>query len=152
MLTALTAEMKKLISEHRAGMVATVNDDGTPSVSPKATFVILNDTTIAFGNLRSPGTIKNIGERSGAEVCFIDVLARKAVRVSGTARYLKNDEMSEPLKNAFAEAWSDYMDKFAGVVEISITGAEFILSPAYDLGLTEPELRSTNLEYLKGLS
>ena len=84
----LTAEMKKLISEHRAGMVATVNDDGTPSVSPKATFVILNDTTIAFGNLRSPGTIKNIGKRSAAEVCFIDVLARKAVRVSGTARCL----------------------------------------------------------------
>lgn len=148
----LTAEMKKLISEHRAGMVATVNDDGTPSVSPKATFVILNDTTIAFGNLRSPGTIKNIGKRSSAEVCFIDVLARKAVRVSGTARYLKNDDMSEPLKNAFAEFWSDYMDKFAGVIEISITGTEFILSPAYDLGLTEPELRSTNLEYLKGLS
>ena len=63
-----------------AGMVATINDNGTPSVSPKATFVILGDNTIAFGNLRSPGTIKNIAERSSTEVCFIDVLARKAVR------------------------------------------------------------------------
>lgn len=148
----LTEEMKKLISEHSAGMVATVNEDGTPSVSPKATFVILNDTTIAFGNLRSPGTIKNIASRADTEVCFIDVLARKAVRVSGTAQYMRNAEMPDALKAAFAEKWSDYMSKFAGVIEISITGTEFILSPAYDLGLTEPELRKTNLAYLQSLS
>ena len=36
----LTNEMKKIINEHSAGMVATVNENGTPSVSPKATFFI----------------------------------------------------------------------------------------------------------------
>ncbi|NKB57213.1 MAG: pyridoxamine 5'-phosphate oxidase family protein [Alphaproteobacteria bacterium] len=148
----LTEEMKKLISEHSAGMVATINEDGTPSVSPKATFVILDDRTIAFGNLRSPGTIANIGNKPSTEVCFIDVLARKAVRVSGTARYLRNAGMSETLKAAFAEKWSDYMSKFGGVVEISITGTELLLSPAYDLGLTEPELREANLAHLQRLS
>ena len=39
----LTADMQDLITNHSAGMVATVSDDGTPSVSPKATFVILGD-------------------------------------------------------------------------------------------------------------
>jgi general stress protein 26 len=148
----LTPEMTKLITEHSAGMVATVNDDGSPSVSPKATFVILDDTTIAFGNLRSPGSIANIAKRPSTEVCFIDVLARKAVRVSGTAKYLKNAEIQEPLRAAFAAKWTDYVDKFAGVIEISITGVEFILSPAYDLGLTEPELREANMAHLQNLS
>lgn len=148
----LTEEMTKLISEHRAGMVATVNDDGTPSVSPKATFVILDDKTLAFGNLRSPGTIRNIKQRAGTEVCFIDVLARKAVRVSGTAKYLRNDEMSDRLHAAFAEVFSDFNDRFAGVIQIDITAAEFILSPAYDMGITEAQLREANLAHLQGLS
>lgn len=148
----LTDEMLKLISEHRAGMVATVNDDGTPSVSPKATFVILDDKTLAFGNLRSPGTIRNINQRSGTEICFIDVLARKAVRVSGTATYLKNDEMSEALRAAFAETWADFLEKFAGFIKIDVTAAEYILSPAYDMGITESELREANLAHLQSLA
>ena len=148
----LTDDMLKLIGEHRAGMVATVNDDGSPSVSPKATFVILDERTIAFSNLRSPGTISNIAERPNTEVCFIDVLARKAVRVTGTARYLKNSDMSDALKAAFAETWSDYQDKFAGVVQIDISGTKLILSPAYDMGLTESELRTASLAHLQSLS
>ena len=148
----LTEEMMALIRNHSAGMVATINEDGTPSVSPKATFVILDDKTIAFGNLRSPGTIRNIAVRADTEVCFIDVLARKAVRVTGTATYLRNAEMPEALQAAFAEKWSDYMDRFAGVVRIDVTATEFILSPAYDLGMTEPELREANLAHLQSLS
>lgn len=148
----LTEDMKKLISEHRAGMVASVNDDGSPSVSPKATFVILDDETLAFGNLRSPGTIKNINQRPSAEVCFIDVLARKAVRVTGTAQYLKNDEVSDALRAAFEEVWADFLDRFAGVVEIKVSAAEYILSPAYDMGITESELREANLAHLQSLS
>lgn len=59
----LSAQDKALITAHPAGMVATVNSDGTPSVSPKATFVILDDSTLAFGNIRSPGTLSNLRER-----------------------------------------------------------------------------------------
>ena len=56
----LSDEMKTLISNHRAGMVATVNEQGAPMVSPKATFVILDDVTLAFGNIRSPNTLANL--------------------------------------------------------------------------------------------
>jgi general stress protein 26 len=78
----LSAEMKQLIGDHSAGMVATINDNGTPSVPPKATFVIIDDETVAFGNIRSPGTLANLQQRPSVEVCFIDVLTRKAVRVT----------------------------------------------------------------------
>jgi predicted pyridoxine 5'-phosphate oxidase superfamily flavin-nucleotide-binding protein len=55
----LTAEMKQVVHEQRLGFVATVNADGTPNVSPKATFIVLDDATIGFGDIRSPGTPRN---------------------------------------------------------------------------------------------
>lgn len=35
-------------------MIVSFNDDGTPSMSPKETPVILDEGTITFGNIRSP--------------------------------------------------------------------------------------------------
>ena len=59
-MTKLTAPMKRLIANYNAGSVATTNEDGTPAVSPKATFVVIDDGCIAFGNIRSPDTVANI--------------------------------------------------------------------------------------------
>ena len=147
----LTDEMKRLISDHSAGMVATINDDGTPSVSPKATFVILDEATIAFGNIRSPGTVKNLRKRPSVEVCFIDVLLRKAVRVTGSATVVRKSEAEKRLLAAFESAWADYLPRMSAFVKISINAAELILSPAYDLGLSEETLRRTNLDKLNAL-
>ena len=36
-------------------------------------------------------------------------------------------------------------------VKVTVTAAEMICSPAYDLGLTEDELRRANLEKLNAL-
>ena len=85
----ITASMRDLITTFNAGSVATVNTDGTPSVSTKATFVVVDAKTIAFGNIRSPGTVANLSKRPAIEICFTDVLARKALRVTGTARVVR---------------------------------------------------------------
>jgi hypothetical protein len=50
----LTPDMRRVIEEQRLGFVATAAPDGTPNVSPKGTFVVLDDRTIAFGEIRSP--------------------------------------------------------------------------------------------------
>ena len=63
MAQIITAEMKKIASEHPGGIVGTVNADGTPNVSPKGTMVVLDESTIVFGEIRSPVTLKNILER-----------------------------------------------------------------------------------------
>ena len=51
----LTEEMKSIIRTYPVGFVASVNADGTPNLSPKGTFVVLNNTQLAFGHIRSPG-------------------------------------------------------------------------------------------------
>lgn len=147
----LTPEMKTLIGTHTAGMVATVNDDGTPAVSPKATFVVLDDARLAFGNLRSPGTLANLIKRPAVEVCFIDVVTRRAVRVTGTASIVDKADAEADVLKAFDELWSTYVPHMSAFVVIAVSAAEMIYSPAYDLGFTEDELRKTNLAKLNAL-
>ena len=147
----LTEDMKALIRAFSAGSVATVNADGTPSVSPKATFVVVDDETLAFGHLRSPGTLANLRANPAVEVCFTDVLARKAVRVTGTASIVGKVEAPQGLWDAFNEAWGDYVPYMPEFVVIKVSAAEIILSPAYDFGFTETELKAANLERLRVL-
>ncbi|MCP4764700.1 MAG: pyridoxamine 5'-phosphate oxidase family protein [Gammaproteobacteria bacterium] len=144
--------MKQIIRHYSAGAVASVNADGSPSVSPKATFVIIDDNCIAYGDIRSPGTRANLLERPAVEVSFVDVLARVAVRVSGRAEVVARDsEMGRKLMPHFEATWSAYLDLMQEFVCITISRAELITSPAYDVGLKREELVKTNFEKLSKL-
>ena len=147
----LTDAMRDMIMTFNAGSVATVNADGTPSVSTKATFVVVDPTTIAFGNIRSPGTITNLMQRPAIEICFTDVLARKALRVTGTAKVTRKSDAPAAVTAAFDAAWADYLDRMSSFVVIEVTAVEEILSPAYDHGATEADLRAVNLAKLNAL-
>ena len=150
-MTKLTEPMKRLIATYSAGAVATTNEDGTPAVSPKATFVVIDDEQVAFGNIRSPGTVANIRARPDVEVNFIDVLTRRAVRVKGRAAIVETEsEAGQALLPAFEEHWAPYLEYMENFVCISVTHAELILSPAYDIGHTAADLHRVNLERLAG--
>ena len=146
----LTSDMQAIICGFTAGAVATIGPDGAPKVSIKATFVVLDDATIAYGDLRSPGTRANLLADPRVEVCFTDVLERKAVRVTGTATILKKDEAPE-IDAVFAAGWGDFRNSMSAYVKIDVTAAELILSPAYDRGETAEALRWANLAKLPGL-
>src|SRR5262245_53064720 len=137
----LTEDMKSIIATYPLGFVATVNKDGTPNLSPKGTFVALNDRQLVFGHIRSPGTIGNIAERPTIEVNFLDVLSRKAVRVRGRAQMFTKSAPEFPALFAALSGWKGYTDIMKGVVRVDIEKASLILSPAYDLGNTEAQLR-----------
>ena len=64
----ITDVMRQIIEDNTIGLVATVTPDGSPAVSPKATMVILDAKTIAFSDLRSPQTVRNI--RHNPNVAF----------------------------------------------------------------------------------
>jgi hypothetical protein len=148
----LTESMKQIIRNYSAGAVATVNADGSPSVSPKATFVIVDDSCIAYGNIRSPGSSANLLKRPRVEVCFTDVLARMAVRVGGSAQVVaKDSDRGLQLMPCFEEYWSAYLEVMQDFVCISIDKTELINSPAYDVGLTRDELIKSNFEKLSRL-
>jgi uncharacterized protein len=88
----LTPDMKRIVEEQRLGFVATAAADGTPNVSPKGTFVVLDDVTIAFGEIRSPGTIRNLRDNPRIEVNFVDPFVRKGYRFGGTASVVERGD------------------------------------------------------------
>lgn len=137
----LTDEMKAIIATYPLGFVASVNRDGTPNLSPKGTFVALNDRQLVFGHIRSPGTMGNIAERPIIEINFLDVLARKAVRIRGRAVIYRHSAPEFAELFAALAGWKGYTDMMKAVVRVDIDTASLILSPAYDLGHTEAQLR-----------
>src|SRR5437764_8876433 len=88
----LTEDMKRIIREQPLGYVATVGADGAPRVSPKATFVVIDDTTIAYGDIRSPSTSRNLRADSRVEVTFVDPFVRKGYRIAGNATVTERGE------------------------------------------------------------
>ena len=144
----LTPDMKRIIEQQRLGFVATAAPDGTPNLSPKGTFVVLDDATIAFGEIRSPGTIRNLRESALIEVNFVDPFVRKGYRFAGTARVVERGESS------FDMLLTHFRGTLAGriraIVAITVTKALPLTSPAYDDGKTESELRRAwTLRYRK---
>jgi predicted pyridoxine 5'-phosphate oxidase superfamily flavin-nucleotide-binding protein len=135
----LTPDMKRIVEEQRLGFVATAAADGTPNVSPKGTFVVLDDVTIAFGEIRSPGTIRNLRDNPRIEVNFVDPFVRKGYRFCGTASVVeRGDSTFELLFGHFRGALAP---RIRAIVTITVTKALPLTSPAYDDGKTEPELR-----------
>jgi predicted pyridoxine 5'-phosphate oxidase superfamily flavin-nucleotide-binding protein len=135
----LTLDMKRLIEEQRLGFVATAGADGTPNVSPKGTFAVLDDRTIAFGEIRSPGTILNLKTNPRIEVNFVDVFVRKGYRFAGTATVVKRGEAE--FESLLAKLHSTLAHRIRAIVKITVTKALPLTSPAYDDGKTEAGLR-----------
>jgi predicted pyridoxine 5'-phosphate oxidase superfamily flavin-nucleotide-binding protein len=140
-MAVLTGEMKRLIAEQRLGFVATSNADGTPNLSPKATFRVVDDRTIAFADIRSPNTIRNIRRGSRVEVNFVDPFVRKGCRLAGTATVA---EEGSPVFDALIRHFQDTGDLLSfirAIVTVRIDRASVLTSPAYDRGQTEGDLR-----------
>ena len=135
----LTSDMKRIIEEQRLGFVATATCDGVPNVSPKGTFVVLDDETIAFGEIRSPGTMRNLKTNPLVEVNFVDPFVRKGYRLAGTASVVNRGDITfDTLLGNFR---SSLAQRIRAIVTIAVTKASPLTSPAYDDGKTEPELR-----------
>ena len=138
----LTKEMEKLIKENTIGLVATVTPDGYPAVSPKATTIVLNSTHLAFIDLRSPKTKRNIKANPFVELNYIDVFRRQACRIKGKAAYIERDDKKFDGISKNFTAWSSLFEKAKGVFVVEILNAQKILSPAYDDGADEELLKS----------
>jgi predicted pyridoxine 5'-phosphate oxidase superfamily flavin-nucleotide-binding protein len=135
----LTADMKRVIAEQRLGFVATSAPDGTPNLSPKGTFAVLDDRTIAFGDIRSPGTLQNLRTNPRIEVNFVDVFARKGYRFAGTATVVERG--APGFEGLLAKLGSTLAHRIRAIVTITVARALPLTSPAYDDGRTEAELR-----------
>ena len=136
----LTEDMKRLIDEQRLGFFATVCADGSPNLSPKGTIAVWDDNHLAFGNIRSPGTLENLRLNPAIEVNVVDPFTRKGYRFKGVALILDTGPDYERAIE-FYRARGSKVSAFKEIVLIEIQHAQFIDSPAYDFGMSEDEIR-----------
>ena len=142
--------MREVVRNHSLAFVASVNEDGTPNLSPKATMLVLDDEHIAFGHLRSPNTVRNLKSQRIVELNFVDIFARRGFRFKGPATYIERDTKEfHQLVGNFSR-WGELAESFLGIIVVKVDRALPITSPAYDHGADEAGLREQWREqYLK---
>lgn len=136
----LTADMKRVVTEQRLGFVATVCPDGTPNLSPKGTTAVWDDDHLIFANIRSPGTVANLRQHESVEVNVVDTVLRKGYRFKGVGSVLEHGALYEKAIAFYKER--GVTSTIREVVLVRVQSAHPIDSPAYDLGLTEDEVRA----------
>jgi predicted pyridoxine 5'-phosphate oxidase superfamily flavin-nucleotide-binding protein len=145
----LTAEMKRVVGEQRLGFVATVCPDGTPNLSPKGTTAVWDDDHLVFANIRSPGTLSNLRRNANVEVNVVDPFIRKGYRFKGVASILESGTLYDKVVAFYRERGSQ--SAIREIVMIRVQTAQLIDSPAYDLGLTEDQIRDRWERYFQSL-
>ena len=132
---------KEIIARFPLGYVATVTPDGMPSLSPKGTFFVLDDETIAFAEIRSPNTMNNLAYQPKTEVNFVDMFLRKGVRVFGSVTI--EEKGSERFNNLFPKwerAFPSLAPRINAIVLIKAERVKPLTTPPYDDGVTEEEM------------
>lgn len=137
----LTEDMKRVVEQQRLGFVATVNADGTPNLSPKGTTMVWGDDRLVFADIRSPGTVRNLLGNPAIEINVVDPFVRKGYRFKGRARILVSGPMFEALAAAYRAR--GVLNEFEHMVIVQVERALPIVSPAYDTGASEAQVRRT---------
>ena len=136
----LTDDMKRVVRQQRLAFVATVCADNTPNLSPKGTIAVWDDDHLAFANIRSPQTVANLRRNSALEINVVDPMVRKGYRFKGSAEVLEAGARYEEVKALFTAR--GVSNPIRELVVIKVEHALPVTSPAYDLGLSEAEIRA----------
>ena len=136
----LTEDMRRVVEEQRLGFVATVCADGSPNLSPKGTLAVWDDETLIFADIRSPRTVRNLAANPAVEVNVVDPISRKGYRFKGAAAVVTAGEVFERAL-AFYRARGT-ANPIRAVVLVAVRRALPLVSPAYDLGASEDEVRA----------
>ncbi|MEM9278574.1 MAG: pyridoxamine 5'-phosphate oxidase family protein [Pseudomonadota bacterium] len=135
---------KQMIKRFPLGFVATVTEEGMPSLSPKGTFFVLDDEMIAFGEIRSPNTMKNLTHQAKTEVNFIDIWLRKGVRIFGSVEVCeRSSEAFNDIIHVWKNAFPALEPRINSIVKIKCERVKSITTPPYDDGITEEEMIAT---------
>ena len=141
----MSETIRREIDSERMAYVASVNDDGTPNLSPKATLATVDTDQVAFCDLASPRTLANIAARPAVEANVVDPIRRKGWRLAGTARIVDGGAEFESLSALFRGrgvnlAGGGRQAPVRRFIVIRLSKVSPLLSPAYAQGQSEPEV------------
>ena len=135
----ITTEIRDFLNLQKLGYVATVTSDGKPNISPKGTIIGWNDKTLAFADIRSPDTMKNLKDNAAVEINVIDPLLRKGYLFQGMARILEDGPLYQEILNHYRE--NGIKSQINSIVLVDVSSISDVVSPLYDLGISEEDIK-----------
>ncbi len=145
----ISESVKKFLNAQKLGYVATVSEDGNPNLSPKGTIIAWDEHTLAFADIRSPNTMKNLEKNPNLEINVVDPLLRKGFRFKGKGTIVKNGQMYEAILSHYRE--NGIKSPIGSIVLIEVREILEVTSPLYDLGFSEEEMKEKWKKNLLGL-
>jgi predicted pyridoxine 5'-phosphate oxidase superfamily flavin-nucleotide-binding protein len=138
-MVVLTEAMKTLVRAQRLGYVASVAEDGSPTVSPKGSLTVWDDSHLVFADIDSPHTVRNLSRNPRTEVNVVDPFLRKGYRFTGTATVLHTGAAYWKVLEHYKAEGAD-IRRIRAVVLIEVGQANALVSPVYAAGFTEEEV------------
>ncbi len=136
----ITEEIKNFLNLQKLGYVATVSSDGKPNISPKGTIIGWSSETLAFADIRSPDTLKNLIDNPNVEINVIDPLLRKGYLFQGNARILQDGTLYREILNHYRQ--NGIKSPINSIILVDVSCVSDVISPLYDLGISEDEIKS----------
>lgn len=124
--THVDAEVQAFITSTRLCYVATVSPDGLPNVSPKGSLKVIDEHTVAFADMASPRTVRNIAHNPNVEINVVDPFLRRGYRMRGRAEVADDPRL---LSVVGAGLGHDYPIRHA--VRVRVSAVEPLHSPVY---------------------
>ena len=136
----ITSEIKNFLNLQKLGYVATVSSDGKPNISPKGTIIGWTDDTLAFADIRSPDTMNNLHDNPDVEINVIDPLLRKGYLFQGTAKIIEDGDLYHEILDYYLT--NGIKSHINSIVLVNVSAVSEVISPLYDLGITQQEIKS----------
>jgi len=140
MIFVITPEINDFLNLQKLGYVATVSSDGKPNISPKGTIIRWDSQTLAFADIRSPDTMKNLKDNPNVEINVIDPLLRKGYLFQGTARIIGDGTVYEEILDCYRN--NGIKSPINSIVLVEVSNVSDVTSPLYDMGISENEIKS----------
>jgi predicted pyridoxine 5'-phosphate oxidase superfamily flavin-nucleotide-binding protein len=95
---------------------------------------------LAFADIRSPDTMKNLKDNPDVEINVIDPLLRKGYLFQGTSRIIGDGTMYQEILDYYRN--NGIKSPINSIVLVDVSNVSDVTSPLYDMGISENEIKS----------
>jgi len=136
----ITEKIKNFVNFQKLGYVATISAENTPNLSPKRTIIVLDESNLAFADIHSPQTVENLKRNPAIEINIVDPFSRRGYRFKGIAEIISTGDKFDKIISHYKE--TGVKSSIKTIIAVKIEKLSEVLSPLYDLGYTEEELKA----------
>jgi hypothetical protein len=102
--------------------------------------MILDESHLAFAHIHSPQTVENLKHNPSIEINVVDPFSRRGYRFKGIAEIISYGDKFNKIISYYKT--SGIKSSIKSIILVKIEKVSEVLSPLYDLGYTEEELKT----------